>query len=355
MKGANDQVPLHVERYQLRASSRSSKQGRAGKRPVGESHPQGATDRLALLVRVARLAYEHELSQAEIAELLHVSRSSVSRMLREARERGIVTVTVSDPTQETAKLAQLLKERFDLREAIVVPTELELERQVRPLLAQAAAAFLPTIVRDDDILGVSWGRTMGELVKRLRPVSRQGVSVVQLNGGLNRADIPGNPHHVTQQVAQAFRASAFVLPVPAVVRTRELRRELESDPGIRKVLELAANCTVALYSIGVLSADSVLVQSGYVTPDELARLQARGAVGDIGGRYFDVTGALCDPELESRTIGIELAQLTRKRYAVAVAGGKEKRRAILGALRGGYLNTLVTDQFTGAELLQSTW
>lgn len=341
-----------AEQYQLRPSTRPPKQRPRRDKPGMEHETQPAEDRLALLVRVARLAYEHGLSQGEIAELLRSSRSSVSRLLREARERGIVTVTIWDPAEQTVKLAQALKDQFALKEAIVVPTELELEKHVRPLLAQAVAAFLPTVVRDDDILGVSWGRTMGEVVKRLRPVNRQGISVVQLNGGLNRADIPGNPHYVTQQIAQVFRASAFVLPVPAVVRTRELRRELESDPGIRKVLELARNCTVALYSIGAFGPDSVLVQSGYVTPEDLDRLQARGAVGDIGGRYFDATGSVCDPELESRTIGIELAELPCKRYAIAVAGGKEKRRAILGALRGGYLNTLVTDQITAMELLQ---
>lgn len=307
-------------------------------------------DRLGLLVRVARLHYEHGLSQGEIAEQIGSSRSTVSRLLREARDQGIVTITIMDPTEHAEKLSRLLKDTFNLKEAIVVPTELEAERHVRALLAQAAVTFLARVIRDDDILGVSWGRTMGEIARRLRPINRRGVSVVQLNGGLNRADIPGSPHYVTEQFARAFRASAYVLPVPAIVHTRELRRELESDPATQEVLRLARGSTIALYSIGAVTHESVLVQSGYVSLQELDTLESRGAAGDIIGRYFDALGHVVDPDLDSRTIGIGLDELRRKRYAIAVAGGSEKRRAVLGALRGGYLNALVTDQLTALEL-----
>lgn len=313
----------------------------------------GGEQRLELLVKVARLAYDHGLSQGEISKLIGTSRSTVSRMLRDARERGIVTVIIRDPTERAEQLSEALKEKYGLKEAIVVPAELEAEKAVRPLLAQAVVDFLARVVRDNDIVGVSWGRTMGEIAKRLRPMSKQGISVVQLNGGLNRADLPGYPNHVTGQFAQAFGASAYVLPVPAIVRMQALRRELESDPTTKTVLDLARSASVALYSIGVIGTESVLVQSGYLQLHELQRLQLRGAVGDIGGRYFDSRGQICDRELDSRTIGIELAELKQKRYTVAVAGGLEKRRAIRGGLMGGYLNTLVTDQFTALELVEA--
>jgi deoxyribonucleoside regulator len=306
-----------------------------------------------VLVTVARLAYDHGLSQGEIAKRIGTSRSTVSRMLREARERGIVTVVIHDPTERAEKLSQALKETYGLKEAIVVPTELESEPAVRPLLAQAVVGLLADVVRDNDIVGVSWGRTMGEIARRLHPMTKRGVSVVQLNGGLNRADLPGYPNYVTGRFAQAFGATAYVLPVPAIVRMPALRRELESDPATKTVLDLARNASVALFSVGVIGVESVLVQSGYLQLHELQQLQLRGAVGDVIGRYYDSRGQICDRELDSRTIGIELAELKEKRYAIAVAGGVEKRQAIRGGLLGGYFNTLVTDQFTALELVKA--
>jgi len=306
-----------------------------------------------VLVKVARLAYDHGLSQGEIAKRIGTSRSTVSRMLREARERGIVTVVIHDPTERAEKLSQALKETYGLKEAIVVPTELESEPAVRPLLAQAVVGLLADVVRDNDIVGVSWGRTMGEIARRLHPMTKRGVSVVQLNGGLNRADLPGYPNYVTGRFAQAFGATAYVLPVPAIVRMPALRRELESDPATKTVLDLARNASVALFSVGVIGVESVLVQSGYLQLHELQQLQLRGAVGDVIGRYYDSRGQICDRELDSRTIGIELAELKEKRYAIAVAGGVEKRQAIRGGLLGGYFNTLVTDQFTALELVKA--
>ncbi|MFO7255705.1 MULTISPECIES: sugar-binding transcriptional regulator [Limnochorda] len=308
---------------------------------------------MEVLVKVARLAYDHGLSQGEIAKRIGTSRSTVSRMLREARERGIVTVVIHDPTERAEKLSQALKETYGLKEAIVVPTELESEPAVRPLLAQAVVGLLADVVRDNDIVGVSWGRTMGEIARRLHPMTKRGVSVVQLNGGLNRADLPGYPNYVTGRFAQAFGATAYVLPVPAIVRMPALRRELESDPATKTVLDLARNASVALFSVGVIGVESVLVQSGYLQLHELQQLQLRGAVGDVIGRYYDSRGQICDRELDSRTIGIELAELKEKRYAIAVAGGVEKRQAIRGGLLGGYFNTLVTDQFTALELVKA--
>lgn len=308
---------------------------------------------MEVLVKVARLAYDHGLSQGEIAKRIGTSRSTVSRMLREARERGIVTVVIHDPTERAEKLSQALKETYGLKEAIVVPTELESEPAVRPLLAQAVVGLLADVVRDNDIVGVSWGRTMGEIARRLHPMTKRGVSVVQLNGGLNRADLPGYPNYVTGRIAQAFGATAYVLPVPAIVRMPALRRELESDPATKTVLDLARNASVALFSVGVIGVESVLVQSGYLQLHELQQLQLRGAVGDVIGRYYDSRGQICDRELDSRTIGIELAELKEKRYAIAVAGGVEKRQAIRGGLLGGYFNTLVTDQFTALELVKA--
>lgn len=308
---------------------------------------------MEVLVKVARLAYDHGLSQGEIAKRIGTSRSTVSRMLREARERGIVTVVIHDPTERAEKLSQALKETYGLKEAIVVPTELESVPAVRPLLAQAVVGLLADVVRDNDIVGVSWGRTMGEIARRLHPMTKRGVSVVQLNGGLNRADLPGYPNYVTGRFAQAFGATAYVLPVPAIVRMPALRRELESDPATKTVLDLARNASVALFSVGVIGVESVLVQSGYLQLHELQQLQLRGAVGDVIGRYYDSRGQICDRELDSRTIGIELAELKEKRYAIAVAGGVEKRQAIRGGLLGGYFNTLVTDQFTALELVKA--
>lgn len=313
--------------------------------------------RQILLGQVAQLYYEQGATQDAIAGRLKISRPTVSRLLKEARETGVVEITIRRPMGCDSRLESDLIARFPrLKEARVLTGTGGLdEAGIRRNLGRAAADYLRHLVVDGDIVGVTWGHTMEEVsgaLTALEPRRLEGVTVVQLNGGVSRAGSGTNAADVVRRFAAAFGADARTLPVPAIVDSPLVRDTLVGETQIARLLDLARRANVAVYSIGAWGFDSVLVQAGYFTEDEYAALRARGAVGDICSHFFTVHGRVADPALEQRTVGLALESIGAKDHAVGVAGGPRKAEAILGALRGGLLNVLITDEESARSVLR---
>ncbi|MCK4447793.1 MAG: RNA polymerase subunit sigma-70, partial [Candidatus Marinimicrobia bacterium] len=176
--------------------------------------------------------------------------------------------------------------------------------------------------------------------------------VVQLNGGISRAEYDTHATEIAQKISEKYRAIPFLLPLPAIVDNADLKQAIISDKNISRTLDLAHKAKVAMFTIGSFSHDSVLVKADYFETKEVDSLLKRGAVGDICSRIITHDGKICSPELNSRTIGIELEELCKKSYSIAVAGGKEKLQAIRAGLCGHLFNVLITDEWVAEELLR---
>lgn len=309
-------------------------------------------DKLSLLARVARLYYEAEKTQEEIASQLGLSRPSVSRLLRAAREAGVVKIIIREPLSVKVGLEKALTQHFGLKRVIVVASSGESENEVKQKLGEATAGYLADLVRDGDTIGISWGTTMASVAEALIPKAVSGVTVVQLNGAVNLAMASDNAVEIARKFGHAFGAMTYYLPVPAVVDNRVVKDAILSDSNTARILELGGKANIAVFTIGYPNSSSILVESGYFAVDEVMALRERGAVGDICSHYFTVDGTVCDPELDARTIGLELSKLREKAYAIAVAGGIHRAKGIVGAIRGGFMNVLVTDEMAAKEVLR---
>jgi deoxyribonucleoside regulator len=312
-------------------------------------------NRLFLLGRVARMYYEDGATQEAIATELKLSRPTVSRLLKEAREEGVVQIIIRHPLRFVPVLENEIRAAFPyLRRVIVVapPTEAMASPELTAQgVARAAADYISSVVESGDIVGVSWGNTMEMLTLHLpqKPVRR--ATVVQLNGGVSRAATGTNAQEVAQRFGRAFGAQVYYLTVPAIVDSAGLREALQQNRETASLLDLGRRANIAVYGIGVPGPNSVLVQAGYITPRQVESLRRSGARGDICSRFFTADGTVCDRELDDRTIGLPLRELGAKEHAVAVVPGKHRAAGLLGALRGRYLNVLVTDEETAAEVL----
>lgn len=306
----------------------------------------------AQLVEAARLYYEHGLNQRQIASRLGISRPGVSRLLQTARERGIVKIEIIDPAEHGTRLERLLKERFALKKVVVVPNGEENEQIIKNRLGRAAVILLDSILKEKVILGVSWGTTMQAVTRNLKKRSLRGMTVVQLNGGISRAEYDTHASEIAQRLSENYRAVPYLLPLPAVVDSAQLKAAIVADKNIARTLELGRQAEIALFTVGSFSHESVLVKADYFEPNEVDQLLSQGAVGDICSRILRNDGQLCSPELNARTIGIELQELKSKPYAIAVAGGREKLPAIRAGLKGRWFNCLVTDEWVAEELLE---
>ncbi|MDP4551769.1 sugar-binding transcriptional regulator [Alkalihalobacillus macyae] len=308
-------------------------------------------DKLVKVVEAARLYYQLDNSQQEIAKKLSVSRPTVSRLLKQAKAEGIVEITIHDPSQDVNKLALELADTFGLLDARVTIVPQFEDRIVKKQIGKVAADYLNSTLQDNDLIGVSWGTTLNEVGKNLRHKLLKNVSVVQLNGGISYSETNTYAYEIIQMLGRAFHATSHFLPVPAIVDHLLVKQTLEEDRHIRKVLDMGRNANIALFSVGIPTNDSVIVQAEYVSEQELDTIHSK-SVGEICSRFFDERGKLIHKELNARTIGIDLEELSRKEKSILAAGGPKKIEAIYGALQGGYANILVTDQYTARALLE---
>lgn len=307
-------------------------------------------DDQGLMVRVAELYYLRDLTQQEIADRLGCSRPTVSRLLHRSRAAGVVRIDVISPDGPFHHLARDLERVFHLREALVVPSSSESIITTQQAIGRAAAGYLERFLKGEERIGISWGTTLAAVVDHVR-ARRLGAMVVPLVGGLGQVTPDIHANELARRLAVAYRGRVQLLHAPAVVADQSVRDALLSDRRTRRVLDLARTVEVALVGIGALVRSSTLIQSGYFTADDLTTLRRRGAVGDICTRAFTAEGTPADRRLEGRIIAVDLASLRRVPVVIGVAGGAEKASAILGALRGGLVKVLVTDEAAARTVL----
>jgi DNA-binding transcriptional regulator LsrR (DeoR family) len=312
---------------------------------------------LRLMTKVAQLYYEQGLRQAEIAERLDLSQSRVSRLLKQAETEGIVRITVAVPKSFHPELEDRLQVMYGLREAVVADIDRDDDQEALRGIGAAAAAWLETTVTTGEIVGISsWSETLLAMLDNMHPQLRPGAEgVVQILGGTGNPAAEGHATRLTSRLAQLIGGEARFLPAPGVVGSRESRRALLEDPFVASAMRWLDEITLAIVGIGALMPSKLLAASGNVfTEEELRQLQELGAVGDICLRFFDEHGVPVSSPLDERVIGMDLERLKKPKRTVALAGGPRKFKAIQGALRGRFVNVLITDRFT-AERLAGDW
>jgi deoxyribonucleoside regulator len=303
-----------------------------------------------LLTRIAVMYYRDELTHREIAARLGMSRQKVGRYLQAARDEGLIDIQIKSPLLYAAELEARLESKFGLKEAVVVSPAWEGEDAVKEALGMAGAEFLERHVQPGDILGVSWGSTVLEVARHLRPMSREDITVLQLNGSMDVGSVSTRAPYTVELVARAFGAQMITLSAPMMVDRPEILESLLSDSQIAAALSLAQESTVALFGVGDVSERSSPFKVGYYNDQLLSQLRADGAVGEIVGRFYDSQGRPCSPELQRRTLAVDLENLKQKRLSIAIAGLTYKKDAILAMLRGKFCNALITDEATAQAL-----
>lgn len=310
-------------------------------------------DELRLIARVTRMYYELDMQQSKIAKQLGLSQATVSRMLNRSKEEGIVRISVNIPESIYTELEETLVNKFGLLDAIVVDSLDDNESMIQRDLGAAAAYYLESAIRPNEVIGISsWSATLLGLVDALHSVPRKpGVKVVQILGGVGNPAVEAHATRLTSRMAQLVKGEAVYLPVSGVLASEAARDILAADEVAQQAIRLFDHVTIALVGIGAIDPSPLLAQSGNIfAPQEYDLLRQEKAVGDILERFFDQNGNLVKTGLEKRVISMTLEQLSKVSRAIGVAGGSRKFDAILGALRGHWINFLVTDHFTAKRL-----
>ena len=312
-------------------------------------------DELRLITRVARLYYEKEMSQSEIARHLGFSQATVSRALNRARSDGIVRISINVPNGIYTVLEEQLIEYYGLRDAVIVDS---IRNDDEPLimreLGAAAAYYVESAIQQNEIIGLSsWSSTLLALVDAMHNVHRKpGIQVVQILGGVGNPAAEAHANRLTGRLADLVGGEVVPLPAPGIVGSAAARQAFLEDRYVCEATSLFDKVTMALVGIGAIEPSKLLAESGNIfSADELALLSKEGAVGDILLRFFDLNGDPADTFLNDRVMSMSLDQLRKVDKAIGVAGGMRKCEAIRGALVGKWVNILITDQFTAECLL----
>lgn len=308
-----------------------------------------------LLVRVATLYYEEDLNQQQIAGILereyarNFSRSNVSRLLKEAKEKGLVQIHIRKPIATAPSLEREFRERFSLQQAMIVANR---GQNALVEAGQLAARYLEMLLRPGDVMSISWGTGVSAAVNALPPNPSLHVEVVQMIGSVGTVDPAIDGHELARVLANKLGGRYHYLHAPLFVDSQAARDLFLEQPTICEALNRARRATVALVGIGTTeSLASSFLRAGHMTEAQLAGLRKQGAVGETSGWHFDINGNASDFDINCRVIALDLDSLRRIPNVVAVACGLLKRRAILAILRGGYINALATDDVTAAAVL----
>jgi deoxyribonucleoside regulator len=303
------------------------------------------------LAEVVSLYFIDGLDQREIAAQIGLSRSTVSRMITEARDLGIVEIRINRPLPVDADLRQMAIQQFSLANALILSTtglHGPLLQRVGALAAQYVEATLP----ENATIAISWGTSLAATVDGLTGTGRGGTRVVQMIGaaGSRHPEVDGS--ELARNMGAKLGGTHVALNAPLIVDDPGLARALLRQESVARVLDMAAAADMAVIGLGGMSPDiSSLLRSGFASEKELHAVAAAGGVGDAGGHILSIDGKTVHTELSKRTVGLDEARLRAIPIVVAVAAGIEKVDIIHAALRSGIVNVIVTDDQTMRAVL----
>jgi deoxyribonucleoside regulator len=305
-----------------------------------------------LLADVAEMYYTQEMTQNEIGAALGVSRVKVHRLLKEARDTGVVQITVLRVRPRNERLECELKERFGLDDVLVLAAG-EAEVGIWRSIGEMTARYIEKLLKDDTTIAVCLGRSTYEVVQAIRPGSHARVRIAQASGSIPFVVEEMDSLMIARQLGKKLGGDVLYLPSPMIADSPEAAIILRRQQDIERTLSAAGAADLALVGIGNLDVNlSPLISAAGLNSEQVEAMKQAGAVGDIAGQVFTGEGRLCLNGLSGRTIGLTLDELKRIPKVIAVAFGLAKARAILGALRTGVVDVLSTDDRTAGEILQ---
>ncbi len=306
-----------------------------------------------LMNTILTLYYVDGLTQTEIAKRLDFSTAKVNRSLLQAREQGYVTITIRTPFQQLFELEDRLKAVFGLQDATVIPAVAESSTSPLNALGAAAADFLLTHLRDGDVLGIGGGSAVHALFQAIDPARPYKVEVVPLIGAV-QGEITTDSNYLAAHLAERLGGKAYQLHAPVIVDSREQCETLKSMGPVKEILDIARRANIALVGVGTVDAEvSRFVQFTALSAEDMKHIASDcGGVGDINAFVFDIEGRACAQEYADRVLGLTLPELKSIPYRIGVAATEAKALPLYGALRGGYLHALITDEAAARGILE---
>ena len=299
----------------------------------------------ALMVKAVWYYYIENYTQQSISNLLGVSRSKVIALLERARRTGVIQFSVCQDDSVRMQAERELIDRFHLSDAFIVPGASTLPSP-NESIAQAAAMYILNRVEENAFINIGYGDTTSRILNHLATTAQTPLNIVSLSGGVNC--------YLPNMLSGVFNARLYLAPSPLLVSSRSLRDALREEPDVAEIFRMIPLSGMTVVGIGSMEDDATIISNGILSKNDFMVLKMQGAVGDLLSHFIDRNGELVSPDLEEKLMCLPLEELRRLENVIGVAGGTGKVDAILAALRGRYLDVLITDEDTALSLLQAS-
>ena len=300
-------------------------------------------DNTRLMIKVCDLYYNQNISQQEIGKQLNLSRPTVSRLLSSARELGIVQIRI--PNLEAVKYWEIerqIEEKYKLKDVMIVDAQSNHD-QLLDKLGRAAANYISYIIKSDDKVGISMGSTLYQMTKHIYNPAARNVTFIPLIGGLGQLRTELHSNSLAESLAKVYNGSFTPIYAPARVSSISIRNELMREEAMAKPIQLMKDLDVAIVGIGYPNDRSSISATGYFKENEMDELIKKDVAGDICMQFFDENGDTKPFKNDNFVVGININKLKKVPISIGIAGGIEKLPSIKGAIRGGFINRLITD------------
>ncbi|WP_047045368.1 sugar-binding transcriptional regulator [Vibrio mexicanus] len=300
-------------------------------------------DNTDLLTEIAVAYYQDGATQEEISKKFSVSRAKIGRMLKQARDEGIVEITVKYHPVFSAKIEQRLIERFGVKRALVALDQPN-EEQQRLQVAGLVAKYMSNSLQNGMVVTVGQGRNVSAVAHHTGVIAPRDCKFVCGIGGIHPRGGMFNADHICRQFAKVYGGSSETLYAPAYAENREQKLAFMQNGTVKQTLDLARKADVALVGIGDMSENSYMVDLGWFTPDEVVQSRLhQGVVGDFAGYdFFDIHGNSAETVMSDRVIGLGIEEYRPISEVIAIAAENSKPLALLGALRTGVVDVIAT-------------
>ena len=301
-----------------------------------------------LKTKVSWLYYMEGMTQDEISKTLGLSRSRVLRSLANSRQSGIVQIRVTTKLSGCVELERAIEKKFNLERALVIPKPQNADATSN-IIGAVLGGYISENITENMTIGLGWGKTLSASLPNIELREQQGISVLSMLGGLTR--VSGvNPSEFAWRLADRLSAECYLMAAPVFAPELRTRDALLAHPGIREIIGRASRLDMAILSVGDLSPFSTISQYYLLEREELASLQAAGAVGDVLCRFIDAEGNIINHPINERVVAVDPRNLSGARKIVLASGGWQKYEAILAAMRLLKPHVLVTDELVAERL-----
>ncbi|MCJ7735209.1 MAG: sugar-binding transcriptional regulator [Anaerolineales bacterium] len=309
-------------------------------------------DNVRLMNMILNLYYIERLKQSEIADRLHLSTAKVNRLIQQARNLGYIEFIIRAPFQHLFELENRIKAVFNIQEAIVIPSVGDSLTSSLSAVGNAGAHFLLEHIRDGDVVAITPGTTVQAVMQSLDATREYDVEIVPILGSI-QGELQSDMNYLAVNMGDRLGAKSYQLHAPVFVENRESCEALKSMEPVKKILDIGRNADVALLGVGTVDPKaSRLVQYTALSIEEMNSIADDcGGVGEISAHVYNIDGHPCSEDYSGRIIGLTLDEIRNIPYRIGIASSAAKSLPIYGALRGGYLHALITDEAAARGVL----